>query len=410
MSHLAYEVSFPLELLLDVGDLRCGDACNRSLSSSRMQSLLARVSAADIVEEPFPHVVFHEPLESELCDRLIAEFPSLDVMSKGRAYKSNERLDHHAYRAVQNARLSPLWRDFVVTHVSQGFLNQQLGLFDESIRRRYPSVAETIGLPALPRAGMRYVDTFETADVLLEAQAAVNTPVTVEPSAVRGAHLDKPNKLIVGLYYLRHPDDDSGGGDLELYRYRTAHPEFDGHEVPGRFVELVKTIPYERNVLVLFLNTPHSLHGVSVREQTPCVRMFLNLGSEVEADLFTIPSREARLPVVTSEIVRRRTSRRGRRHAPLARRPLRRQHSARDFVRKQARFLVLPLAGIATFTTTALLVEAFTDRDWSLSGLEWPADFLTAVLLVCLVPLALGLLRLLRRTGNGHSRSARESE
>ena len=28
----------------------------------------------------------------------------------------------------------------------------------------------------------------------------------------------------------------------------------------------------------------------------------------------------------------------------------------------------------------AVLVEAFTDRDWKLSGFEWPADFLTAAL------------------------------
>jgi peptidoglycan/LPS O-acetylase OafA/YrhL len=55
----------------------------------------------------------------------------------------------------------------------------------------------------------------------------------------------------------------------------------------------------------------------------------------------------------------------------------------------------LPFAGIAAFAATAVLVEAFTDRDWSLSGLEWPADFVTAALLVLMVPLALGGLQLL---------------
>ena len=55
----------------------------------------------------------------------------------------------------------------------------------------------------------------------------------------------------------------------------------------------------------------------------------------------------------------------------------------------------LPFAGIAVFAATAVLVEAVTDRDWSLSGLEWPADFVTAALLVLLVPLVLGGLQLL---------------
>ena len=55
----------------------------------------------------------------------------------------------------------------------------------------------------------------------------------------------------------------------------------------------------------------------------------------------------------------------------------------------------LPFAGIAAFAATAALVEAFTDRDWRLSGLEWPADFFTAALLVVMVPLALWGLQLL---------------
>ena len=38
---------------------------------------------------------------------------------------------------------------------------------------------------------------------------------------MREAHLANPNKLIVGLYYLRHPEDDSTGGDLQLCRYAT---------------------------------------------------------------------------------------------------------------------------------------------------------------------------------------------
>jgi hypothetical protein len=74
--------------------------------------------------------------------------------------------------------------------------------------------------------------------------------------------------------------------------------------------------------------------------------------------------------------------------------PLHPTRRRRAFARRQARFLVPSLGGIAVFAVTAALVEAFTDRDWSLSGLEWPADFVTAALLVCLVPLVLWLVSL----------------
>jgi len=69
--------------------------------------------------------------------------------------------------------------------------------------------------------------------------------------------------------------------------------------------------------------------------------------------------------------------------------------------------------GIAAFWLTASLVEAFTDRDWTLSGMEWPADFVTAGLLVCLVPpVLLGVQLLLnavarRRVEPAHLRAAR---
>jgi hypothetical protein len=52
--------------------------------------------------------------------------------------------------------------------------------------------------------------------------------------------------------------------------------------------------------------------------------------------------------------------------------------------------LALVFAGVVTFAATAGVVEVLTDRDWRLSGFEWPADFLTAAVLACLVPLALG--------------------
>jgi hypothetical protein len=365
-----------------------------SLTSPHVKSLLARVTPADIVREPFPHVVFHEPLDPRLCDCLIEEFPSLDAVSGGRPYRSNELLVYHASRELQDPELTPLWREMIATHLSQEFIGQLLALFSEPIRETYPSLFKRLGPPHTPRAGIRHVDTFEHTDVLLEAQAALNTPVTVQRSAVRGAHLDNPNKLVIGLYYLRHPEDDTSGGDLEFYRYTTPHPEFQGHELPRDFVETVKTVPYESNVLVLFLNTIDSLHGVTPREPTPWTRMFLNLGSQVQSDLFRIYSGEARMPEQVQEgDSTHRPSTRRRRHLSQRRVPVRPRGRARHVARQQARFLLPGLGGIGAFAVAAVAIEVAADRDWALSGLEWPAGFVTAVLLVCLVPLLIGRLR-----------------
>ena len=254
-----------------------------------MDSVIAKASTADLVSEPFPHIVLHDVLDEAVCDRLIEEFPPLDTMVGWSPDASNKRLYYRAKTATHDEALSPLWLEMIETHTSQPFLDQLVALFGDAVLATYPQFERTHGRLDSLRAGMRYRDSFETVDVLLEAQPSANTPVTAEPSSVRAGHLDNPNKLFVGLFYLRHPNDDSAGGDLELYRYRPGRPSFDGHEVADRSIEPVKTIRYEKNVLIMFLNSPEALHGVTVRQRTPHVRLFFNLNAEVSPDLFAIP-------------------------------------------------------------------------------------------------------------------------
>jgi hypothetical protein len=253
-------------------------------------SVLSRATRADVVHEPFPHLVVDDALDSAVADRLIAEFP-VDVITGGKTHGSNKRLNLRAATSIDDPRLSPLWREVVADHVSQTYLDQLLDLFGEAVLERYPRFESRYGKLDELRAGIRDRDTFEGADVLLEAQAAINTPVAGTATSVRRGHLDYPNKLFVGLYYLRHPDDHSRGGDLELYRYRPGRPVFEGHEIDDRYIEVVKTVPYRRNTLIVFMNSPESLHGVTVREHTDATRLFLNLGAEVSRDLFSMPGR-----------------------------------------------------------------------------------------------------------------------
>ena len=85
---------------------------------------------------------------------------------------------------------------------------------------------------------------FADCEVLLDAQVCVNTPVLRAASSVRGPHVDKPNKLFAGLYYLRPPGDTTTvGGELQLYRYPNPRAHVDGAELgvsEGETVALVE--------------------------------------------------------------------------------------------------------------------------------------------------------------------------
>ena len=94
------------------------------------------------------------------------------------------------------------------------------------------------------------------------------------------------------LLYFRKDEDDSLGGDLELYRYKNDTYKFYGQHVDEKYVEVIKTVPYSQNTFVFFINTIDSLHGVTVRENTPHTRQFLNMIGELKEPLFDIQSRQ----------------------------------------------------------------------------------------------------------------------
>lgn len=147
------------------------------------------------------------------------------------------------------------------------------------------------------KAGIRKADDDSAANVLLDFQIALNTPVEFGGTSVRGPHLDCPRKLFVGLLYFRDDADDSEGGDLEFYCVKgEGTAKLDAGRTGQRDdFELVKSVPFKGNVLVLFLNSPEALHGVSIRSRTMYPRIFLNLLGELKENLFVAPSSEAKL-------------------------------------------------------------------------------------------------------------------
>lgn len=253
-----------------------------------MKSLLSSVQKIDVSTDPFPHIVITDPLEDELCLQLISEYPAVSTVTKGGDYSSNKRFSYSASEVFSDDNISTLWKEFVQAHTTSFFLSEVISLFEEHIRLTYPLFEENIGALKNLTSGVRKIDDFPTADVLLDAQICVNTPVINALSSVRTAHVDKPNKLFAGLYYLRSPEDTSTGGDLEIYKIKDKPNRFRGEYISDKYVEVVKTVKYQRNVLVLFINSIYSVHGVTVRSKTNSPRYFLNLLGEVNQPLFDL--------------------------------------------------------------------------------------------------------------------------
>lgn len=253
-----------------------------------MKSLLSNVQNIELSTTPFPYIVIHEPLTDEFCLQLISEYPAIATITKGVNYASNKQFNYSACDVFRNQDVSLLWQEFVQTHISPAFFRQVISLFAEQIRSLYPTLELDVGALDTLTSGVRKLDKFPSTDVLLDARICLNTPVVGQPCAVRTAHVDLPNRLFSGLFYLRHPEDTSTGGDLELYRFKDRPNGFKGIFVNERYIEAVKTVKYRRNVLVLFLNSIYSLHGVTVRSVTNSPRYFFNFIGEVAQPLFDL--------------------------------------------------------------------------------------------------------------------------
>ena len=239
-------------------------------------SVLSRASRCDVRTDPFPHVVVEEALDRDAYAALASSFPSAEIIAgSGARPGSNRRYSLPAWALMLHGGVDPVWKAFVERHVSDGFLHEVAALFDGHWGVNLPEESP----------GLLYRDSHRDHRVLADVRIEINTPVVGRPSTPRGAHLDTPNRLYSGLFYLRAEEDDSVGGDLELLRWRSqpsGAPEL--FELPSAAVECVATIPYRANQFVLFPQSISALHGVGVRHPTPHVRRYVFITAEIEED------------------------------------------------------------------------------------------------------------------------------
>jgi hypothetical protein len=271
-------------------------------------SVLAKARRADVVAEPFPHLVIRDALPAPFYDRLAAEYPSPALLADGRDYR-NLKQGWNADKVAASAEVSPLWKAFVAYHHSQAFYREVVELFGDAIRARYPQIEKRRGKPiAELQVRQRHIKDRRAVhaadDFVTDCQILFDD--TSDPRICRGPHVDAAVELYAGLLYFRHPDDRSGGGSLCICRAREPRAvvpapdlfraKHSPAEIDDADVEIVREIPYEANTLLMFLNSPASLHKVTPRSASPIVRRHVNIIGEIyslpEGGLFRIEKPE----------------------------------------------------------------------------------------------------------------------
>jgi hypothetical protein len=251
-------------------------------------TLLSGLNSNQVLRKPYAHLVDDAALDQKFYDKLAAAFPAPQRFVKGLdTVGNNQAIRIPARDIIGNPEFSTEWQEFFRYHTSQDFWNDIVRVFGEAIRGTHPRLEEMAGKPLKDwRVKIRGTDT--KGDVELDALFVVNTPVK-KLSSVRPAHVDAEDEIFAGLLYMRPDEDKTGGGNLSLYKFKSK-PAFGGHYAPLSAVTEEKNVNYAANRYVAFVNSPHSIHGVTPRPPTEAYRRYINMVALTPFKAFKLPA------------------------------------------------------------------------------------------------------------------------
>ena len=251
-----------------------------------VNSILERISEANIRRDGFPHVVIEDALPEAYYEELAACFPSLDYVAGAEGLKNKRAYRKITLETAEDPAVPAIWREFVAYHCSAEFFARLCDIWGSDIAATHTRLAENFGKPLEDfTVGVRHPGKGKNPenlahDVMLDCQFSYNSPVR-SLSTFRGPHLDSPFKLYAALLYFRHPEGSSSGGDLDIYRLRQGRgPRPRPGKIDPRNVEQVATVPYRANTLIMWINSPAALHGVTPRSVTGIPRRYMNFLGE----------------------------------------------------------------------------------------------------------------------------------
>ena len=235
--------------------------------------------------EPFPHIIIDNCLDDELYNQLDKYFPNNNL------FKPKEKKENQPYwiYGKELMEVDKIWENFINEHLTQNFYDKAVEILSPLMKELDPNYITNLGKNlddcnySLAENGRADNPNNKKSDIVISITAGINTPCK-KRSIIEPPHNDFPQKLFNSLLYMRKNDDDSIGGDLTLYEVKnpflfTSKSE-DTYEVNEKYLKAIKTIKYEKNVLVLFPQKINAVHGVTARGPTTHTRRYININME----------------------------------------------------------------------------------------------------------------------------------
>jgi hypothetical protein len=217
------------------------------LQASPLAHFVARLRAAEVILEPYPHYYLENVFPDDYYRALLGHLPGSSVY-QNLFEVTDYKLDHFRHRDQRDLKegwtttlpdeIKDFWDRF-----SEWFLGHELA----------QAVLDSFAEPLRARFG----------------EKKLWPEVSVEPQLIRhragyflGPHSDLYTKIVVLLLYLA---PDESGAHLGTSLYRPKNPGFTcstSTHYPFEDFIRVKTAPYKPNSLLAFMRSDVSFHGV----------------------------------------------------------------------------------------------------------------------------------------------------
>tara|TARA_X000000950_G_C13900342_1_gene654632 strand:+ start:984 stop:1745 length:762 start_codon:yes stop_codon:yes gene_type:complete len=245
-----------------------------------MYSVLQNKKNIKFKFDKFPYIIIDNALPNKLYEELNANFPKNEKIIGENTYKENFAYRYNAFSSLKDNEISNEWKEFIKFHTSYEFVEEFYNIFKDSIKKIYKVEKER--LFNRDSTGIR----FEKQNHFnLDCQFVINTPTSGDTSVIE-PHLDNPVEFYAALLYMKDNDDDSKGGNLTTYSFKDKPSFYGKSRVRKNKVNLIEEIEYKQNRLVMFLNSPYSIHGVTKRSKTNFYRKYINIIGEFNFELF----------------------------------------------------------------------------------------------------------------------------
>ena len=245
-----------------------------------MYSVLQNKQKIKFKFDKFPYLIIDDALPVDLYKKLNDTFPKYEKIIAGNEYKENFAYRYNAFNSLKDNEISSVWKEFIRFHTSYNFLEEFYDIFGEAIKKIYKVEKER--LFNKDNIGVR----FEKKNHFnLDCQFVINTPTSGDTKVIE-PHLDNAVEFYAALLYMKDKDDSSEGGNLITYDFKDKPSFYGKSRVKEENVNLIEEIEYKQNRLVMFLNSPYSIHGVSKRSRTAFYRKYINIIGEFNFELF----------------------------------------------------------------------------------------------------------------------------